>query len=141
MDRGKEAARKASCHSNLRQIGRALQTYRQDYSDRLPPAAGWMDALQPVIQNDLVFRCATDLWESPNHRYSYAFNSEVSGASVKGHGAAADTAVVYDSSRHARNSADPYTSFLPRHHFGRQGNVLFLDGHVGRVARRPGSPD
>ena len=39
----REKARRASCMSNLRQIGTALEAYSGDYGDYLPSWAGWMN--------------------------------------------------------------------------------------------------
>ena len=71
----REAARKASCLSNTKQMGNAIQMYTQDY-DEVLPATGyayiqgvsvndlrqpkWMDVLQPYVKNDAVFNCPSD---------------------------------------------------------------------------------
>lgn len=41
--RAREAARRASCQSNLRQLGLAVQQYVQDYDERLPNAVYGVD--------------------------------------------------------------------------------------------------
>jgi len=77
----REAARKASCSSNLRQIGTAFQLYTQDYDDALPdrrdlktslpggylpwsgwppsdPRGGWASiVLQPYTKNGAIWSC------------------------------------------------------------------------------------
>ncbi len=77
----REAARKASCSSNLRQIGTAFQMYAQDYDELLPdrrdlklslpggykpwttwppsdPRGGWAAlVLDPYIKNDGLWSC------------------------------------------------------------------------------------
>jgi prepilin-type N-terminal cleavage/methylation domain-containing protein/prepilin-type processing-associated H-X9-DG protein len=80
--RARENARRASCQSNLKQIGLGLIQYSQDYdevliadwygsdqnvgpSDTLPPSAApdapvsykWEDAAFPYIKNEQVFNC------------------------------------------------------------------------------------
>src|SRR3954466_9689001 len=64
----REAARKATCISNTRQIGLALMPYCQDYDETLVPnndqvtgytgqLHNWTWFLQPYIKNDKVFLC------------------------------------------------------------------------------------
>src|SRR5437868_12624184 len=69
----REAARKASCQSNLNQIGKGAMMYSQDYDEILVPSyldysagpqnkepygwAGWSDLIQPYIKNYKVLRC------------------------------------------------------------------------------------
>ena len=74
--RAREKARQASCQSNLKQIGLAVQMYAQDYDERLPlgdyPGAAHYDEftgdpdslwywqynlLQPYIKNIQIFVC------------------------------------------------------------------------------------
>src|SRR5438309_1970214 len=59
-------ARQASCLSNTKQLGLALQMYVQDYDETVVlndngsatvPRLGWMDLLQPYIKNDGVLVC------------------------------------------------------------------------------------
>ena len=73
--RARENARRASCQSNLKQIGLGLLQYTQDYDDRTPrswfgpngdatnAAAGrykWMDAIYPYVKSDQLFVCPSD---------------------------------------------------------------------------------
>src|SRR5713101_3624685 len=65
----REAARKATCISNTRQIGLALMQYCQDYDETVVPNnnqvtgsasstwLSWPDFLQPYIKNKQVFIC------------------------------------------------------------------------------------
>ena len=92
--RSRENARRASCQSNLRQMGLVLGQYLQDYDETYPnvlfgtPTAAnnysgdyrWMDAVYPYIKNTQVFSCpsASHLKYTPNtpDEYgSYAYNS------------------------------------------------------------------
>ncbi|HEX2998943.1 MAG TPA: DUF1559 domain-containing protein [Armatimonadota bacterium] len=68
--RARENARKANCQSNLKQIGTAFITYRQDYDEKMPvswygPAAypgtyQWWWTLGPYMKNWQVFVCPSD---------------------------------------------------------------------------------
>jgi prepilin-type N-terminal cleavage/methylation domain-containing protein/prepilin-type processing-associated H-X9-DG protein len=67
----REAARKASCSSNLNQITKGAMMYTQDYDEVLIPSyleyrlstaepfywAGWADLIQPYTKNYQVLRC------------------------------------------------------------------------------------
>lgn len=73
--RAREAARKSSCQSNLKQIGLAFNMYRQDYDEMMPRSdapndstcintlartgwRGWVaNVLIPYIKNQQLFRC------------------------------------------------------------------------------------
>jgi prepilin-type N-terminal cleavage/methylation domain-containing protein/prepilin-type processing-associated H-X9-DG protein len=64
--RARENARKASCQSNLKQIGLGFMQYSQDFDETLPIAAydmwarntpKWMDILQPYIKSTQLFDC------------------------------------------------------------------------------------
>ena len=65
--RAREQARKASCLSNLNQLGKGLMMYGQDYDEMLMPAAvgtcgtpnaaAWADVLVPYVKNVKVYDC------------------------------------------------------------------------------------
>ena len=54
LARAREAARRASCANNLRQVGLAFQMYASEWNDRLPPQ-------QPVNGPTYVFACAPQM--------------------------------------------------------------------------------
>ena len=72
--RARENARRASCQSNLKQIGLGMIQYSQDYDERVPDSwygAGnggsqanvrykWMDVAYPYIKSTQVFTCPSD---------------------------------------------------------------------------------
>jgi prepilin-type N-terminal cleavage/methylation domain-containing protein/prepilin-type processing-associated H-X9-DG protein len=68
--RARENARRASCQSNLKQIGLGIIQYTQDYDERMPATwAGdssgdsgatawkWMDAITPYVKSEQIFDC------------------------------------------------------------------------------------
>jgi prepilin-type N-terminal cleavage/methylation domain-containing protein/prepilin-type processing-associated H-X9-DG protein len=69
--RARESARRASCQSNLKQIGLAAMQYTSDYDGCLPPAViisgginplddeakSFVDLLQPYVKNLQIFVC------------------------------------------------------------------------------------
>jgi prepilin-type N-terminal cleavage/methylation domain-containing protein len=70
--RARENARRASCQSNLKQIGLGLMQYTQDYDERLIRAwyinnqqsdttyYKWMDTIYPYVKSEQVFVCPSD---------------------------------------------------------------------------------
>jgi prepilin-type N-terminal cleavage/methylation domain-containing protein/prepilin-type processing-associated H-X9-DG protein len=73
--RTRENARRASCQSNLKQVGMGMIQYSQDYDERVPDSwygAGngastpggvrykWMDAIYPYVKSTQIFTCPSD---------------------------------------------------------------------------------
>jgi hypothetical protein len=136
----RERARQAICLSNVKQLSLAMQMYAQDYDDRLPQRANWMDSLELYVKNEAVLHCPSVRQDSPTS-YGYAFNSALGGKKRSKLPGLATTPALYDSSNLARNASDPVTSLPnpPRH----LGNVIgYADGHVARRApnRSPSAP-
>lgn len=105
--RARDAARKASCSSNLNQIGKALKLYSSDYGNGYPkhddmaaPLFTWLDTLAKLgyAPDTDVFRCPSDddpagdrlagkwQWSAlPNrYKYSYGLNMQMSAESYTG---------------------------------------------------------
>ena len=72
--RARENARRASCQSNLKQIGLSFMQYTQDYDEKYPLVIvegttarvtptnpyGWADALQPYAKSTQLFQCPSE---------------------------------------------------------------------------------
>jgi prepilin-type N-terminal cleavage/methylation domain-containing protein/prepilin-type processing-associated H-X9-DG protein len=66
--RARENARRASCQSNLKQIGLGILQYSQDYDELMPAAFSyatgygnnWLGFTQPYIKSIQVFQCPSD---------------------------------------------------------------------------------
>jgi len=76
--RARESARRASCLSNLKQVGMGFVMYTQDYDEQFPPAFNyytsttlvwWQDALQPYVKTYKIFVCPSN--DTPQ-KYTYA---------------------------------------------------------------------
>jgi len=82
----REAARKASCQSNARQLGLAIRMYTQDYDEKFPfggwlpngniGTGEWQNTVAPYIKNKGIYRCpsSTDLDEDPANPQAWAWN-------------------------------------------------------------------
>ena len=65
--RARENARRASCQSNLKQIGLGFAQYTQDYDEKYPQtqtaasgASGWGDSLQPYLKSTQILQCPSE---------------------------------------------------------------------------------
>jgi prepilin-type N-terminal cleavage/methylation domain-containing protein/prepilin-type processing-associated H-X9-DG protein len=89
--RARENARRASCQSNLKQLGLGLMQYSQDYDEKLPVSnisnaqcgdtvgAGWGSRIFPYVKSTQIFVCPSDSGyvDSGYTRVSYAYNSAI----------------------------------------------------------------
>jgi len=60
FSRARENARRASCMSNMKQIGLAFMMYAQDYDEKLPDSYAndnWQEPLFPYLKNAQILRC------------------------------------------------------------------------------------
>lgn len=81
--RARENARRASCQSNLKQIGLGILQYKQDYDERFPfgydqfSGVFWPTIIQPYVKNDQIFNCPSETRTvvlTNNATYEYAAN-------------------------------------------------------------------
>ncbi len=90
--RARENARRASCMSNLKQIGLGIMQYTQDYDEMLPKEYTnavphfWAQTIQPYVKSNQVFNCPSadysyvSVYSSTASRISYGYNHYLSGA-------------------------------------------------------------
>jgi prepilin-type N-terminal cleavage/methylation domain-containing protein/prepilin-type processing-associated H-X9-DG protein len=85
--RARENARRASCQSNLKQIGLGALQYAQDYDEQLVGSYygttdnmsnnttnyKWMDATFPYVKSEQLYNCPSDSF-NPNERYVFHRN-------------------------------------------------------------------
>jgi prepilin-type N-terminal cleavage/methylation domain-containing protein/prepilin-type processing-associated H-X9-DG protein len=85
----RESARKASCASNLKQLGTAFHMYKTDFDERYPfggwvPVTNglpngtwdWQNSIAPYVKNRGVYRCPStaELDENPNNPREWDWN-------------------------------------------------------------------
>src|SRR5688500_420563 len=100
----REAARKSSCQSNLKQWGNAFMLYVQDYDEVYPKPAymngaatagdlwglGWAGACQPYVKNTGIGKCPSDTTMPvinagvTAYPLSYAINTNISTGNTAG---------------------------------------------------------
>jgi prepilin-type N-terminal cleavage/methylation domain-containing protein/prepilin-type processing-associated H-X9-DG protein len=134
FSRAREKAREASCKSNLRQIGLALQMYSTDYDDLLPLAnsqpsssgpPGIYDVLGPYTKNQQLFRCPSDktkMWQTEGTSYDYAMGMLDPAAFMPPQ--------LIDLPFGVEPSECPIMGDFGTDWHIRKPNILFVDGHV-----------
>lgn len=135
----RENARRASCQSNLKQIGLGLLQYEQDYNGHLPPVKGvtfvppktvmdmptgvygWADALYPYTKSTCLLNCPSDFFAAGNSSgvrpdksgyLDYYMNARLSGAKTS-NPLAANTVLAGDGIGDERATARYALSFPP----------------------------
>ncbi len=87
--RARENARRASCQSNLKQIGLGLLQYSQDYDEKLVPSqinmAGqtptdpypyWVYLIQPYVKSRQLFKCPSNPSQQPAYYDGHSTNGQ-----------------------------------------------------------------
>lgn len=88
--RARENARRASCMSNLKQIGLGFMMYVQDYDEKFPPLLinytspptapsgvspyAWADALQPYLKSTQIYQCPSESTGPSSDPGSWSYN-------------------------------------------------------------------
>ncbi len=125
----REAARRTSCVSNVKQLGMAVTEYIQDYDGNFPPKARWCDRLTSYLKNVQVLACPS----AKDQRSGYAYYVDMPLTK----GACRDpqhTVMMFDAIAGWNTVGNAGIAAL-RH----QGmlNVGFVDGHVKSYSALP----
>ncbi len=95
--KARESARRASCASNLKQIGLAMMQYSQEYDERTVKGYygsqngsdatnyKWMDAIYPYVKSTVLFTCPSDSGNS-TRKSEFIRNTDLASASTKYYG-------------------------------------------------------
>ncbi|HVF84893.1 MAG TPA: DUF1559 domain-containing protein [Abditibacteriaceae bacterium] len=153
--KARESARRASCSSNLKQIGLAMMQYTQEYDERFVRATigiggvsgqTYANSLQPYLASTEIFKCASDssaainTWWMGNlpatqqFHISYLYNTSVARSSLAGVQAPSGTLMAVDGGTNPIGSENPVdwlssqkgTAFLIRAFVG--DDTLDTDG-------------
>lgn len=165
LTRARAKGRFATCVSNLKQIGAALQAYQTDYDENFPvdsdrgPGSFWCERIQPYVRNMDIGICPEKglLPRTPpggDHPYTwnYAMSCVMCRIDMFGANTLTDLArihVQYDVARmfmvgEGLNDTVPPSWIAPAwwpytsyHEFwhNERSNVLFVDGHVKSLGR------
>lgn len=155
--KAREKARQSSCSSNLKQLGLAVNSYKQDYDEMYPlsyPFTGpggtratacgttaywWQDVLEPYVKSKQVFDCPSGqrnpciIQVAGSYHASAEMGNNLADASVI---KPADTFMIADGFMNACVFAhDSYGATARRHND--RFNVAFYDGHVKSETIRP----
>jgi len=144
--RARENARRASCQSNLKQIGLGFQQYLQDYDERYPRGGesatdNWAVQLEPYVKSTQIHGCPSDSDRSAAKPYSYAYNNSIGredGAAPGGINqsvltASAVTVLNFEHQYNGGAQAYAVTRAWDRDERSRHlngANFSFCDGHV-----------
>ncbi len=116
------------CMDNLRRLGRAFNTYDQDWDEHLPPAYRWTDC----IDSDRFIRhkYKSSIFHCPaaSGSYGYAMNVGVSSASVNSLDYINWHVLLYETDNRSRNAYGTLSDLAQVRHGNL--NCLFCDGTV-----------
>lgn len=165
--KAREAARAASCKSNLKQMATGVQMYVQDYDEVYPPnfwdgsaAAPWGGTgqhqrtvghmIQPYIKNTEVTRCPSSSSRTTTpatpqpptgiriYDGSYGFSNFVASQAMAAVDKPADTFLIMDANSLWNDTCQNAIRLCHRH--SDFGNFAFADGHVKARRSRSEQP-
>ncbi len=138
FEKAREMARQTASLSNLKQISLAVIQYTQDHNEHYPPAAKWVDAITPYLvgtsetqarKQQILMSLFHDPSAPDSQKWSYAFNSNLSGLSLAHVDKPATTVLLFESSAGVKNASDTGESIPhPGRHSGGTDYAL-ADGH------------
>ena len=96
----RENARKATCQSNMKQMGLAIVQYVQDYDEKMVPRnsginATWQQTLQPYIKSQNVFQCPSNPRKDQPQHSDDLVDKGFASYSANYDGSISDPAVAY----------------------------------------------
>jgi len=156
--KAREAARKASCSSNLKQIGIGMMQYTQEYDERYPnllsptPNPDFPVLLNPYLKSKDIYRCpsaSSNVWpintwpDGVKTDSSYAINNLLTQPAIS----LAEVKVPSSTVLGSDNSTEFIAIFgkdviqVGEQRHGGGVNMLFADGHVKFRLNAKGAAD
>ncbi len=152
--RARENARRASCQSNLKQIGLGMMMYTQDYDETFPMHYGyvqggvvysWPITLEPYAKSRQVFFCPSDTVHNSgnaintsnvSYGYNYAYLTQVKIAAIN---YPSETLMLGDTGLNPTGYVIYWVGpdYLPRDQHLEGANFAFVDGHVKWMKSAP----
>lgn len=161
LSKARQNALKASCLSNLKQVGLAFHMYANDWDGWIPAYnKNWHSRLHPsYLNNREVLRCSigTKKYPGTTYYYYYCMNIRASGVKLVGGGIRNTSTCILVGDGYCVYSTDPGTAYNkaindtastyddnwymggagyayhPVYRHNKQANMLFLDGHVDSI--------
>jgi prepilin-type N-terminal cleavage/methylation domain-containing protein/prepilin-type processing-associated H-X9-DG protein len=98
--RARENARRASCQSNLKQLGLGMLQYTQDYDEKYPPVdvrpdsdTGWAGVIQPYVRSTQLYQCPSETGAPQTNPASWGYTDYWMNSMLSAKSQAAVTAV------------------------------------------------
>ena len=128
VTRLRENDRRVVSQKHLQQLSIALMQYLQDYDEKMPDAAHWVDALMPYVLKDAsVFH---DPSAPQSQKWGYAFNKNLSGQSLAAVGTSENVIAFFESTSTVKNASDTGQSVPVPGRYANGSDFAFVDGHV-----------
>ncbi len=138
-EKARERARQTTSLSNLKQIALAMFQYLQDHNEKYPAAERWVDAITPYLvdasetqarRQQILMSLFHDPSAPDSQKWSYAFNSNLSGLPLSQVDKPSTTVLLFESNANVKNAADTGESIPhPGRHSGGTDYAL-ADGHA-----------
>ena len=122
----RDKAQQTASLSNLKQIAVGIMLYAKDHNEVLPDADQWVDQIMPYVKTESVFRDPS----APDQKWSYAFNSNLSGVTLSDLDSPAATVLLFESDADKKNDSGEGDSVPAPGRHSKGTDYAFADGHV-----------
>jgi prepilin-type processing-associated H-X9-DG protein len=125
--KSREAAQKAVCLSNIKNMSLAMQMFLADHNDEFPKTERWVEEMMPYIRNEAALKCPKDeSWA----RSSYGMNEALIGKRLLEVEDPAKLVVFYETANPGENPVGgPEDVVSPGRHLN-GNNFGYADGHA-----------
>lgn len=120
------------CESNLRQLGREMSLYMEDWNETLPPAKTWQVSIISRFPNEnknSIFICPS----SPQ-KYGYSYNSKCDHLLLSDVPNPSSKIWLYEQNSSKSNGFGDGNALPPLYRHFKRSNFLHVDGHVSWIS-------